>query len=64
MADLTVLPIDPEVERAAIAIRRGIRLKLPDAIITATAWVINAVLVTRDRRMTELDWPGLKTMTF
>ncbi len=62
--DLIILPIDQEVERAAIALRRGARLKLPDAIIAATAWLINATLVTRDRRLAGLAWPGLMTMTF
>ncbi len=51
-------------ELATIAFRRGARLKLPDSIIAATAWLIKATLVTRDRRLAALDWPGLTTITF
>ncbi len=64
LADLTILPLDREVELATIAFRRGARLKLPDSIIAATAWLIKATLVTRDRRLAALDWPGLTTITF
>lgn len=64
LAYLTIIPIDSKVEKATIALRRGARLKLPDAIIAATAWVLDVTLVTRDRRLADLDWPGLRTMTF
>jgi predicted nucleic acid-binding protein len=64
LADLSVIPIDQEIERATIALRRAARLKLPDSIIAASAWVADATLVTRDRGLAELNWPGLRTLTF
>lgn len=64
LSDLTIIPIDLEVEQATIALRRATRLKLPDSIIAATAWVTDAILVTRDGRLAKLKWPGLRTMTF
>ncbi|MDR1041332.1 MAG: type II toxin-antitoxin system VapC family toxin [Deltaproteobacteria bacterium] len=64
LAGLNVIPIDPEIERATIALRRAVRLKLPDSIIAATARVADATLVTRDHRLAELNWPGLRTLTF
>lgn len=64
LADLAIIPIGPEIERATIAIRRVARLKLPDSIIAATALVADATLVTRDRRLAELNWPGLRTLIF
>ena len=60
LADLIVVPLNDEVEQAGIAIRRDTRLKLPDAIVAATAWVKDAVLITRDKRLLDLNWPGFK----
>lgn len=60
LADLTIVPLDDETERAAIALRRATRLKLPDAIVAATAWVKGATLLTSDGRLLELNWPGLE----
>ncbi|MDR1051560.1 MAG: PIN domain-containing protein [Deltaproteobacteria bacterium] len=64
MADLAIIPIGSEIERATIAIRRVARLKPPDSIIAATALVADATLVPRDRRLAELNWPGLRTLIF
>lgn len=46
-----VLPISDSVESLAIALRRGGRLRLPDAIVTATALDCGAKLLTLDERM-------------
>lgn len=60
LSKLTVLPIDGEVETMTIKIRRGTRLKLPDAIIAATAVVIGAELVSTDPHFTKCRYPALK----
>jgi hypothetical protein len=44
----------PEVAERAIAIRRANKIKLPDAIIQATAEVEGRVLITRNTR----DFPA------
>jgi predicted nucleic acid-binding protein len=64
MADLNVLPMDQEIEQVTIAIRRSKQLQLPDSIIAATALVADATLVSCDRHMCRLVWPGLRIMTF
>jgi predicted nucleic acid-binding protein len=49
-----IIPLDDEIEWAAILLRRrkpGI--KLPDAIITATAQVLDAAFVTNDKPLIE-----------
>lgn len=46
-----VLPITDAVESLAIALRRGDKLRLPDAIIAATALACGAKLLTLDERM-------------
>jgi len=51
LSALPVLPIDERVEGTAIALRRQTRLKLPDAIILATARVHGLELLTLDDRL-------------
>ncbi len=48
VSDLTVLPLSDAVVRQTIAIRKKQRIKLPDAIIGATALVYGLTLVTRN----------------
>jgi hypothetical protein len=44
------LPLTPEVAERVVAIRRANKIKLPDAIIQATAEVEGRVLITRNTR--------------
>jgi predicted nucleic acid-binding protein len=62
---VTIVPLTEDIKREAIRIRRyGIpRLKLPDAIIAASAVILGTELVTEDTNMLKLVWPGLKTVT-
>jgi predicted nucleic acid-binding protein len=62
---VTIVPLTEDIKREAIRIRRdGVpRLKLPDAIIAATAVILGTELVTEDTNMLKLVWPGLKTVT-
>jgi predicted nucleic acid-binding protein len=55
IADVTVSPLDEEVERKAVEIRRTTKIKLPDCIIAATAIVLDAVLVTDDKHLLNLS---------
>ena len=45
-----VLPVTQEIAEGAVGIRRSRKLKLPDAIIQATAEADGRVLVTRNTR--------------
>lgn len=48
------LPIDSAVAERAVAIRRKVKIRLPDAIIWASAQCANALLVTRNSK----DFPS------
>ena len=51
LAELTIYDIDYEVKEETIRLRRSHRLKLPDAVIAATAIINDAVLVTNDKKL-------------
>ena len=59
VADLTVVPINDEIKEMAIELRQTTSLRLPDAIIVATAIVIGAELMTNDSNLIKV--PGLVT---
>ena len=48
---VTVIAIDRDVEKQAVALRRQHNVKLPDAIIAATAMVNNLQLITLDKAL-------------
>lgn len=52
--------VDAEIAERAVAIRRERRMRLPDAIIKATADVAGALLVTRNSRDFPADMPGVR----
>ncbi|MDX1972720.1 MAG: type II toxin-antitoxin system VapC family toxin [Candidatus Sumerlaeia bacterium] len=56
---ITVMPIDDPIKQTAIELRKTNKLKTPDAIIAATAVVLEAVLLTNDQRL--LGLPGVKS---
>lgn len=58
LQELTVLPIDAAIKDEAIRLRRATKLRLPDAIIAATAIVTGSELLTHDAGL--LNVPGLK----
>ena len=58
-----VIPLSETIETTVIAMRRVVRLKLPDAIIAATALAIGATLITCDQRLCDMDWPGFHAVT-
>jgi predicted nucleic acid-binding protein len=59
---MSIATLSPEIEAEAIALRRKTRLKIPDAIVAATAVTFDAMLVTNDKAMCALNWPNLKVM--
>ncbi|MHC6202102.1 type II toxin-antitoxin system VapC family toxin [Breznakiellaceae bacterium SP9] len=56
---LTVFPITKPIEDETIKLRRATKIKLPDAIIVATAIVIGATLLIDDAQLKNLVWPGI-----
>jgi predicted nucleic acid-binding protein len=60
LAEFDLVELDGRVARAAIEIRRKLRLKLPDAIILASARMSGSVLVTRNHRDFPRDEPDVR----
>jgi predicted nucleic acid-binding protein len=60
LANVTVLPINEAIEKEAIEIRRRKLLKLPDAIIAATAIVIGAEVASTDPHFLKCTYPKLR----
>lgn len=56
----TTLPIDGPISVRAVALRKEYKIKLPDAIIWATAKVDHRLLVTRNTRDFLPSEPGIR----
>ena len=54
-----IIPLDLAVAETAVQLRRAYRLRLPDAIIWATAQAHSAVLVTRNSKDFLPSWQGI-----
>lgn len=57
LADIEIIELNQAIKQQAIQLRRAQRLKLPDALIAATAMTLNATLLTNDGHL--LKVPGL-----
>ncbi len=55
-----LLGIDAKISQRAVELRRSKRMKLPDAIILASAQVHGLLLVTRNARDFDPDSPGVR----
>jgi predicted nucleic acid-binding protein len=51
LKNVSVIDLNDEIKNVAIELRRSYRLKLPDAIICATAMVLDAELVSNDDKL-------------
>jgi predicted nucleic acid-binding protein len=54
----TIVELTPDIAARAAEVRRKTRLKLPDAIIWATASITERRLITRDTNF-PAHWPGI-----
>jgi predicted nucleic acid-binding protein len=57
LSDVTIIELNRDIKTSAIALRRQHRLKLPDALIVATAQYLDAELLTNDAKL--LGLPNL-----
>jgi predicted nucleic acid-binding protein len=55
-----IIPLDLAVAETAVQLRRAHHMRLPDAIIWATAKTQNAVLVSRNTKDFHPDWEGVR----
>lgn len=60
LAGFSVIELDASVAERAVTLRQQSRLKLPDAIILASAEVHNALLVTRNTKDFDPASPGIR----
>ena len=61
LAELSIVTIDQGIRDAAIGLRRQHRLRIPDAVIAATALTLGAELLTNDTKLAQT--PGLRCRT-
>ncbi len=60
LATLSRVELNEQVARRAVELRRDLRLKLPDAVVLASADVEGCILVTRNRRDFPKDDPRVR----
>lgn len=60
LSSFTVVPLRDDVADRAVALRRRHRIKLPDAVIWASADVHSMLLVTRNTKDFPPDTPGVR----
>jgi len=60
LGGFTMIALDQTVASAAVALRRIHRVRLPDAIVWASARQQGRLLVTRDRKGFPADDPGVR----
>ena len=60
LATFDLVPLDAAVANLAISIRKKARIKLPDAIVWASAQSVDALLVSRNSKDFPPDDPGVR----
>lgn len=60
LSSFEVLELSAEIAQEAIAIRKQWRLKIPDAIVYATARTQGCLLVSRNTREMKSNWPDIR----
>lgn len=60
LASFELMALDEQVAERAVALRQSKRIKLPDAIVWATAQVNHCILVTRNTKDMSADEPGVR----
>ncbi|MEX1130266.1 MAG: type II toxin-antitoxin system VapC family toxin [Vicinamibacterales bacterium] len=60
LRDFRVVDVTRTIAREAVDFRRGRRVRLPDAIIWATAQSESALLITRNTKDFPADMPGVR----
>lgn len=52
---LSQIPLTASITEKTIQLRRQYRLKTPDAIVAASAWDCEAILLSNDRQLAQID---------
>jgi predicted nucleic acid-binding protein len=61
LSKIIIIPLSEQIKKEDKLLRRYAkrRFKLPAAFVPATAFVLEATLLTNDAKMLDLNWPGL-----
>ena len=62
LAGIPVIDVTDEIKDHSVALRKKYRLKLPDAIIAATALSLEAILITNDRAFEAIKEIGTRSV--
>ena len=62
LQDITIVELNHAVKSHAIDLRKHHGLKLPDAIIAATAMTLNATVLTNDQHLLSLSTPSTQSL--
>ena len=60
LAAFQIIELSAEIAKEAIAIRKELRLKIPDAIVYATARSQGCLLVSRNTKEFKSEWPDIR----
>ena len=60
LTSFEMLDLSPVIADEVVTLRRKFRLKIPDAIVYATARINECQLVTRNVRDLRLEWPDVR----
>lgn len=60
LATFTLRPLEPKIADRAVQLRRERRLKTPDAIVYATARAEGCLIVSRNTKDLNPDWPDVR----
>jgi predicted nucleic acid-binding protein len=60
LAGFEQIGVTPDIANRAVTLRKLDRMRVPDAIILATAQVENILLVTRDTKEFSAEMPGIR----
>lgn len=63
LSDVTIVDLNQAIKQSAIALRRQYRIKLPDAVVAATAQHLKAELFTNDLKMLGIPLLSAKALT-
>lgn len=60
--DITIINLTGDIKKSAIIFRRQYHLKLPDVLIVATAYCLNAELFTNDTKLLNISELPIKSL--
>lgn len=60
LSTFEIVALTTEVANEAIKIRRKLKLKIPDAVVYASARTHGCILVTRNTKELKVEWPDIR----